>query len=659
MGSRACLCYIRFRVSDFQSHLAIGYSRCTCGLRSFFSFRVSAAFGAVDFQRQVRPILSENCFLCHGPDKGTRMADLRLDVRAGAFAKRSEGTVIVPGKPEESLLIKRIFAEKAAMRMPPVSSHRMLTEVQKQTLKTWIEQGAVWKDHWAFVTPVRPALPAVKNAGWVRNPIDAFILARLEANGLEPAAEADRHTLIRRVTLDLTGLPPAPEEVDAFVNDGSPDAYEKLVDRLLASPRYGEQRARYWLDVARYADSQGLHIDNYREMWPYRDWVIAAFNRNLPFDRFTIEQLAGDLLPGATLDQKIASGFQRCNVTTNEGGSIPAEVAAMYAKDRADTTGTVWMGLTVGCATCHDHKFDPIAQKEYYSLTAFFRNTTQNPMDGNIPDTPPTVIVPLAADRLRWEELNKERATLEQSLREEEEKGQIGPVKRPWDKASVALEVKPEKVHLRQGVTLGEGLPGSGKALRFGKEAFVTLPNTRAIDADKPFTIETWVYLPKKKDRYVIASQYEAEAKVKSKDDRDRRRGWAVEFGNNGPLIRLAGADAKYISARPDPDYELKTEAWYNVIVTYDGSRDRKGFRLYVDGKPVQAFGVGEDLYPLKDSVWTNAALKLGNEKKSYFPDGAIAEFRILKREVDPQEAQLMALWNARLRMRRGRRKRS
>ena len=579
------------------------------------------AYGGVDFQRQVRPILSENCFLCHGPDQNMRMADLRLDTREGAKA------VIVPGKPDESLLIKRIFAEKPAMRMPPISSHRMLTGAQKDVLKTWIAEGAPWKEHWAFINPVRPPLPTVKDAQWSKTPIDRFILAKLESNSLEPAPEADRHTLIRRVTLDLTGLPPTPAEVELFLNDKSVDAYGKVVDRLLASPRYGEHRARYWLDAARYADTQGLHIDNYREMWPYRDWVIAAFNRNLPFDRFTIEQLAGDLLPSATLDQKIASGFQRCNVTTNEGGSIPDEVAAMYAKDRADTTGAVWMGLTVGCATCHDHKFDPIAQKEFYSLTAFFRNTTQNPMDGNIPDTPPTVVVPLPQDRARWEELNRERAVLQQTLRDAEATAtaEVGNVTKPWTASSVTLEVTPDK------------------PLQFDKESSVTLPNTTAIEADRPFTIMGWVYAPPKKGRYPIASQYEPERKDKA--DRDLRRGWIVEFGSEGPAIKLSGADGKYISARPDPDYELKPGAWYNFVVTYDGSRDRKGFKLYVDGKPVQGFGTGEDFFPLEGSVQTDVSLKLGNDNKRHFPDGAIAEFRILNASVDAQQAQLIALW--------------
>src|SRR5882724_11348191 len=346
----------------------------------------------VDFQRVVRPILSDACFHCHGPDKNTRLVDLRLDTREGAFTARENGTPIVPGNSKASLVYQRITEPDSARRMPPVSSNKTLTAEQKDILRRWIEEGATWKEHWSFVPPVRQAVPSVKAETWIRNPIDQFILAKLEAAGLQPGPEADRRTLIRRVSLDLTGLPPAPEEVEAFVNDRSKDAYERLVDHLLASNRWGEHRARYWLDAARYADTHGIHVDNYREMWPYRDWVIQAFNGNLPFDRFTIEQLAGDLLPNRTLDQQIASGFERCGVSTNEAGSIVEEIEAMYAKDRVDTTSTVFLGLTVGCATCHDHKFDPIAQRDFYSMAAFFRNTTQNAMDGNAPDPPPVLV---------------------------------------------------------------------------------------------------------------------------------------------------------------------------------------------------------------------------------------------------------------------------
>ncbi len=347
------------------------------------------------------------------------MANLRLDIEEGALAQRKNGAPVVPGKPDESLLIKRIYSDNPGFRMPPVFSHKTLTDEQKDILRRWIEQGAKWNRHWAFVPPKKAPLPDVKNAAWPRNEIDRFVLASLEANGLSPAPEADRRTLIRRVTLDLTGLPPTPEEVRAFVRDKSPDAYEKVVDRLLASPHYGEQRAHYWLDAARYADTNGLHFDNYREMWTWRDWVIKAFNSDMPFDRFTMEQLAGDLLPNATMDQKIASGFERNNVTTDEGGVILPEVEAMYAKDRADTAGTVFLGLTVGCATCHDHKFDPISQKDYYSLTAFFRNTTQPTMDLNVEDTPPSIYVPDAKDRKEWARVERQPGCLTGATRDE------------------------------------------------------------------------------------------------------------------------------------------------------------------------------------------------------------------------------------------------
>jgi hypothetical protein len=612
----------------------------------------------VDFQRQVRPILSDNCFLCHGPDKGTRMVDLRLDIKDGALAMRKNGAPIVPGKPDESLLVKRIFSDNPAYRMPPTFSHKTLSVEQKDTLRKWIEQGAPWKEHWSFVQPTRPTPPEVKNAALVKTPIDRFLLARLEGAGLTPNQEADRRTLIRRVTLDLTGLPPNPQEVAAFVSDHSPEAYAKLVDRLLASPRYGEHRARYWLDAARYADSQGLHIDNYREMWPYREWVINAFNRDMPFDQFTIEQLAGDLLPDATLEQKIASGFHRCNVTTNEGGSIPAEVEAMYAKDRADTTGTVWLGLTVGCATCHDHKFDPIAQKEYYSLTSFFRNTTQLALDGNIPDTPPTVIVPRQEDWKHWTDLSVERADLRQTIDKSQAEHNA-----PFEKwlngknHSIALyspqavmaELKIDSVpgELPPGVTLGDGPPSLGKALYFKKEdqsekkdteekklaSFELLPDG-VIDADKPFALETWIYIPKEKGGFTIASQLDAPKGGK-------RHGWylSVNGGEStvdgkAPELRMIGTNGKYLSARPSADHELKAETWYHLQFTYDGSRSRKGLSLFVNGAFIPTYGTGEDNNSLEGSIAAPTKLKLGG--------AAIAGFKLLNFHVDEVQAELL-----------------
>jgi len=380
----------------------------------------ASAQGSVKFNRDIRPLLSDNCFNCHGPDSSRRKAGLRLDTEEGIFGKRDDGPIVVKGAPGKSPLFARISSHDPQEVMPPPKSNKKLTAAQKETLRRWIEEGAPFENHWAFVKPTRPALPAVKNPGWIKNPVDAFILAKLDALGLTPSAEADRQALIRRMSLDLIGLPPTPAEVEAFVNDASPKAYENLVDRLLSSEHYGEHRGRYWLDAARYGDTHGLHFDNYREMWPYRDWVIGAFNRNLPFDRFTVEQLAGDLLPNRTPEQLIASGFHRCNITTNEGGSITEEVFVSYTRDRVETTATVWLGLTAGCAQCHNHKFDPLSQKEFYQLAAYFRNTAQGAMDGNIPNTPPVIVVPAAADKGRYDALQKRSEDLKAAIKKTE-----------------------------------------------------------------------------------------------------------------------------------------------------------------------------------------------------------------------------------------------
>ena len=329
------------------------------GVSSIASAQDSDPPKTLTYNRDVRPILADKCFQCHGPDSAARQADLRLDRRDAAI----DAGAIEPGDPNNSSLIERILEDDASLVMPPPAIHKSLSDSEKQVLAGWILEGAAYELHWSFLAPQRPALPTVRNTACVRTAVDPFVLAALEARGLEPAPEADRATLARRASLDLTGLPPAPDAVHAFVNDPAPDAYEKYVDTLLASPAWGEHRARYWLDYARYADTHGIHFDNYREMWSYRAWLIKAFNQNMPFDQFTIESLAGDLLPQATLDQQIASGFHRCNMTTNEGGIIDEEYMVLYTRDRTETTSYVWMGLTANCAVCHDHKFDPLSQR--------------------------------------------------------------------------------------------------------------------------------------------------------------------------------------------------------------------------------------------------------------------------------------------------------
>ena len=369
----------------------------------------------LDFARDIRPILAQHCAACHGFDAKTRKAGLRLDLRESALAKKA----IVPGDAKASKLIARIESTDDDERMPPAETRKPLNEKQKRLLRTWIEQGAVYSQHWAFTPPQRVTPPLVKNSRWVRNEIDAFILARLEREGLQPSEQADQATLLRRVTLDLTGLPPSIAEVDAFLADSSPDAYEKVVDRLLASPGYAERMALAWLDAARYADTNGFNNDEDRTQWPWRDWVISAFARNLPHDRFIVEQLAGDMLPSPTLSQKIATAFHRNQVHNTEGGIIPEEYRVEYVADRVHTTATVFLGLSMQCARCHDHKYDPIGQGEYYQFFAFFNSVSDKPASyANFVAAEPFIKLPSPEHQKRIETLEKSRLELEQQIKQ-------------------------------------------------------------------------------------------------------------------------------------------------------------------------------------------------------------------------------------------------
>ena len=617
-----------------------------------------AAAPRVDFQRHVRPILSDNCFHCHGPDKGTRFADLRLDTRDGAFAERKGGPVIVAGKPEASRLLQRVNHEKAALRMPPPQAHKTLSPEQKEILRRWIEQGAEWKEHWSFSSPQRPTLPPVKQRSWVRNPVDAFILSRLEASGLAPAAEADRSTLIRRVSFDLTGLPPTPAEVAEFLADKSPTAYEKVVDRLLSSRHWGEHRGRYWLDAARYADTHGLHIDNYREIWPYRDWVINAFNRNIPFDQFTVLQLAGDLLPNRQLDQSIASGFNRCNITTNEGGSIPEEVEAIYMKDRVETTSTVFLGLTLGCATCHDHKFDPFSQKDFYSMVAFFKNTTQKPMDGNIKDTPPIIVVPRDEDMLRAQRVEKREAEVRGGKARIEQEAQQGFLNwlnsggpgsvqdaitpgGEWLQVDRAVQFFGQPLNLSNPkLSWTEGPIKGSSALEFGEKAGLEVAESSGWNPKAPLTFSAWVYLPPNEENVVLASQT---------DSKNQSRGWYIEIGARIPrVVMMHDQFAQKLNARGSNVMRLKAGAWSHFAVTYDGSGESAGITLYVNGKPTvtesQPTDSDEEKKAFDDK---RIALRLGTDGRRYFKGGKLSEVRLYQRRLSDDDIQVLASWNS------------
>jgi uncharacterized protein DUF1553/uncharacterized protein DUF1549/cytochrome c/concanavalin A-like lectin/glucanase superfamily protein len=582
---------------------------------------------AVDFQREIRPILSDNCFQCHGPDSAARQAGLRLDRRESALEARPNGAPIVPGKSTDSLLYQRISDPDPNLRMPPPDSHKRLTAMQIAVFKRWIDGGAPWKEHWAFQSPVKPKPPAVKDATWVRSPIDRFILAKLEEKGIAPAPSENRRALIRRVALDTTGLPPKPAEVETFLQDTSAKAYERMVDRYLASPHYGEHRARYWLDAARYGDTHGIHVDNYREIWPYRDWVIAAFNRNLPFDQFTIEQLAGDLLPNPTLDQRIATGFQRCNVTTNEVGIIDDEYAEIYAKDRADTVGAVWLGMTVGCATCHDHKFDPISQKDFYALGAFFRNTTQKVMDGNISDTPPILLVPRAADRAAWEQKNARLSAIcaemeqaretaagdfEQWLRERQPEPKAQPLKNAEDAFAADL----------------------AQPLEFEKAEGHMLEKSPRADAEKPFSISIRFQYPQKDQNYNIASQ---------QNPRDRNRGWVADITARQIGFRLIGDNGAAVEARAADAELLKPGTWNVLVATYDSTRNQSGIMLYLNGRAVVLQGLGARNARLNGGIEIEDQIVLGRS----LAGGAISDFRLFHRVVTEAEARLLRGWNA------------
>ena len=371
----------------------------------------AAADPAPSFTRDIKGILSNRCVRCHGPDAESRHGGgddgLRLDTFAGATADLGGHAAIVPGSPDESEIIARITSDDPDLVMPPPDAGERLPAKQIDLLKRWIAEGATYDPHWAYVTPKRPALPAVKNAAWPKNDIDRFILARLEAEGLAPQPEADRATLARRLSLDLTGLPLSPEEIDAFVADRAPDAVEKLVDRLLAHDGYGEHMARQWLDLARYADSAGYADDPPRTIWGWRDWVVRAVDANMPFDEFTLRQIAGDLLPNATLDDRVATGFHRNTLTNSEGGTIDEEFRTVAIVDRVNTTMSTWMGTTIACCQCHDHKYDPLSQQEYFRLYAILNNTA----DEDRKDETPVVRIP-------WESIDARRAAIEQEVAE-------------------------------------------------------------------------------------------------------------------------------------------------------------------------------------------------------------------------------------------------
>ena len=561
----------------------------------------------IDFGREVRPILSKNCFACHGPDEQGRQRGLRLDVQDGPLGDRDHfgGPAIVPGDAAGSLLYQRIVADNPAERMPRGSE--ALTANEIETLRLWIDQGAEWESHWAFIPPERPSVPPVADAEWSRNPIDNFVLARLERAGKSPSSEADRTTLLRRVTLDLTGLPPTQAEIAAFLNDDSPDAYERVVDRLLGSSSYGERMALEWLDAARYADTNGYQTDGERSMWRWRDWVIDAYNDNMPFDQFTIEQIAGDMLPNATLEQKIATAFNRNHSQNGEGGIVPEEFLTEYAVDRVSTTGTVWLGLTLGCARCHDHKFDPFTQKEFYEVLANFNNIPERGKAFKYVNSPPLITAPTddqqaeldaLDDRLRDAraqlfQLSDEVATAQTTW--EESLGTSAAIDWAFRDdllAHFALDGDIAGIHTREAVsaTLEDGTPHFvdgrvGTAARFDGQRFINGGSSPNLGYDDPFTLTAWIY-PTAVDGVVLS---------RARGGDQGEVGWGLYLEDGKVRLSLStrilddGVSAETKDA-------IALNQWQHVVATYDGSKTPGGMHVYIDG-------VSQELVPLLDLV--------------------------------------------------------
>ncbi len=580
----------------------------------------------IEFNRDIRPILAENCLSCHGPDSASRKANLRFDKRDNAL----ELEAIIPNNPGASEMIARIETTDRDQVMPPPKSKKKLTKEQKDLLKRWISEGAEYQPHWAYIPPKRFPAPSVKDASWAKSPLDLFILAQIEKAGLKPAAEADRHTLARRVALDLTGLPPEPADVAAFINDKSPNAYEKLVDKYLASPRWGEHRGRYWLDAARYADTHGIHFDNFREMWSYRDWVINAYNKNMPYDQFSIEQLAGDLIPNKTIEQQVASGFNRCNITTNEGGAIAEEYSVLYTRDRTETTSAVFMALGANCMVCHDHKFDPITQREFYELAAFFNNTTQAAMDGNISDTPPKMFVPATSDRGRWAALSAELDTFRRDLDTRKKASRADFDKFLAGSNAQSLKAlapaKEQKFH----ATIDAFEAGSPKR---GNGPILEMADVGDFERDQKFSYGCWIKPVKRNTGGSVIARM---------DDQHDFRGWDLymEGGKIG---------AHFINKWPEnavkavTTTEIPHAKWTHVFVTYDGSSKFGGVKIYFDGKLQPATPQADTL---SQTMRTTVPLKIGerHSSTSRTADGVlIHDVRTYSRLLPSEEVSMLA----------------
>ncbi len=613
----------------------------------------------ISFNQHVQPILSEYCYHCHGPDSGTREpkeAPLRLDRPEDAFAVRDDGRpVIVKGKPLDSALIARMLSEDPDDVMPPPKSHKVLKAEEIALIKRWVDQGAEYEPHWSFAPVKKPDVPKAGQE-WAANPIDHFVAAKLEANGLKPNPAEDPARFYRRMHFDLTGLPPSPAAAEAFSKSFSADpqrATESAADELMATTASAEHFARLWLDAARYADTHGIHIDNYRAIWPYRDWVVRAFQANMPWDQFTTEQIAGDLLPDRTLDQLVATGFSRCLATTGEGGAIAEEYNAIYAKDQVETVSAIWLGLTTGCAACHDHKFDPVSTKEFYALTAFFRNTPMTALDGNKEDHPPNVFVPALEDRDRWTSLAGEISTLTKQL--ESRAVAARPEFETWLKTAVIAPTRDidSTLSIHLPLTESEGplhglIDGQSREWET-KVSRIDAPLGKApVISDSPVNLGD-IGSFSRGDRVTYGGFIRVEgtptgAVIARMNPSESFRGWDLYLDKGRPGAHIIDSWDKAANKVLD-DAALKPGEWHHVMVTFDGRiSGHQANAIYVNGK-----NAGGKTYPntVGGAIETSVPLHLGSRHggDSQLTGGKVAlqDFRFYRRLLTANEIETLA----------------
>jgi hypothetical protein len=595
----------------------------------------------VDFGRDVLPILSDFCFPCHGPDPKTRKAKLRLDDKDSALARGA----IVPGEPAESELVARVTSTDPDVVMPPPELKRAPTKGQVETLRRWVGQGAKWGKHWSFEPMAKPTVPPNVH------PIDHFVRARLKGEGLSPSPPADKERLLRRVALDLTGLPPSIAEIDAFLKDDSPDAYEKVVDRLLASPRYGERMAADWLDAARFADTHGYQMDRFRAVWPYRDWVISAFNRNLPFDQFVTWQLAGDLLPDATKEQRLATAFNRLHMQNEEGGVVEEEFRVAYVVDRVNTFGTAFLGLTFECSRCHDHKYDPVSQKDFYSLFAFFQNIDEAGQTTYFTESTPVPALTLstAEQDKKLAELRAAVGAKERALRTARQAGRkdfgtwrpTATVSTPKAVASYSFdELKDGKVsNAADEKTPGKPHDGPksiagqvGRAALLDGENGFTFPGVGHFTRDDPFTLSLWVKTPPEHARRAVVVHH-SKAPVDAGS-----RGYELLLENGKVAVGLhhmwPGNSLKVVTRAA-----IRPDTWTHLAATYDGSGRASGVKVYLDGEPAEVDVIRDKL--TRDITYGGGEpdLAIGHRfRDSGFKGGAVDEFKVYDRALTAAE---------------------